>query len=350
MHFEPHPALKHPLLQTVSTAWMRRPVLEASETKLVEVSGGDRLATLVNYPDRGSKVRGGFEVASLGTVVLVPGLGATARSAIMARLARKFLSAGCVVVRMNPRGLGDGAPFARQVYHAARSEDISSVLQMATRLRETPTPIVVVGLSLGGNMVLREVGRSFAEGQAAMPRGSERFAQSPDGLAGVVALSPILNLQRCAQEFEHLYFGLINLAVTKRLRRFVFERHRAHPELGPVPLPKRFSLRDFDRVYTFPESGFDDIEEYYTAASAEPWLGHIEVPASIIISRDDPLARFESFRYPGNIEATVTSFGGHLGFLAKHPTVFRDHFWGDWKVVTTALSYLARARYQRQAA
>ena len=335
MNFEPHPALRHPFLQTVAARWTPCGPLAPQKTLIVDVSGGDQVAVLVNHPTGPRRFSSVISArpASTAAVVLVPGLVGTARSAIMNRLARKFLATGFSVFRINPRGIGEGVGLAREVYHAARSADILPVVKRVDAYCGHGVPLVLAGFSLGGNMILREAGRACAGVNIGLP----------SAVKGVVALSPIINLSNCARDFDRIYFGIVNRAVTGKLRRFVEERHRAHPHLGPVTFPRRMSLIEFELNYTVPESGYDDLDSYYEDASAASWLSSIEIPTSVIISRDDPLARHESFCYPDHLDALVTDQGGHLGFFSKAITPFRDHFWGDWMMVTKAMHLLTKA-------
>jgi predicted alpha/beta-fold hydrolase len=266
-----------------------------------------------------------------GAVILAPGLGATSQSPHIVRLARKLVRCGFAVYRVNPRGLGEGTGLARNVYHAARSDDIGHSLDAVAKDLGNDVPVIVLGQSLGGNMVLRHAGAAAA-GYA---------APLPSNVCGLIALSPIFNLAACAENFGHIYFGFAERVVTRKLCRVVSARHTAFPELGPVVLPRRMSLIDFEQRYTLPQAGFKDILSYYEHASALPWLSSIRLPCNLIISRDDPLARNESFSYPKNVNADITRFGGHLGFVSQAKTPLNDNYWSDWRVVTLVEQMIA---------
>jgi predicted alpha/beta-fold hydrolase len=333
--FVPHPAVRHPLLQSVTTQLSRVGTMIADYHLHVKLPDGDWLVVLANRSLQMSSATAdsarGSSPASKGAVVLAPGLGATSQSPHIVRLARKLVRCGFAVYRVNPRGLGEGTGLARNVYHAARSDDIGYALDAVARELGSDVPIIVLGQSLGGNMVLRHAGAAAAGFAAPLP----------SNVCGLIALSPIFNLAACAENFGHIYFGLAEHVVTRKLRRAVSARHTAFPELGPVVLPRRMSLMDFEQSYTLPQSGFKDILSYYEQASALPWLSSIQVPCNLIISRDDPLARNESFTYPKNVRADITRFGGHLGFVSQAKTPLNDNYWSDWRVVTLVEQMIA---------
>jgi predicted alpha/beta-fold hydrolase len=339
LDFVPHPAVRHPLLQSVTTQLSRVGTMIADYHLHVKVPDGDWLVVLANRPLPMSSATNGSAASASptprGAVILTPGLGATSQSPHIVRLAGKLVRCGFAVYRCNPRGLGEGTGLARNVYHAARSDDIGHSLEAVAKdlAREfsSDVPIIVLGQSLGGNMVLRHAGAA----------GAGFAAPLPSNVCGLIALSPIFNLAACAQNFGHIYFGFAERVVTRKLRRVVSARHTAFPDLGPVVLPRRMSLIDFEQRYTLPQSGFKDILSYYEQASALPWLSSIGVPCNLIISRDDPLARNESFSYPKNVKAEITRFGGHLGFVSQAKTPLNDNYWSDWRVVTLVEQMLA---------
>jgi hypothetical protein len=47
------------------------------------------------------------------------------------------------------------------------------------------------------------------------------------------------------------------------------------------------------------------------------------------MAENDPLGIGEDYRYAPQIQSTITKSGGHLGFICKNKTMFRDYFWMD---------------------
>ena len=98
----------------------------------------------------------------------------------------------------------------------------------------------------------------------------------------------------------------------------VRERRRHFPHLRQLRFPKRLSLREFDEIYTAPQAGFRDADDYYHRAASLPVIPGIAVPTLILTARDDPFVPvepFEGLSAPANVDVHILPCGGHLGFL-----------------------------------
>lgn len=235
--------------------------------------------------------------------VLIHGLGGCHRSGHMLRLARQFHALGLRTIRLDLRGVGAGETLARRTYHGGCSGDVRAVVEEIHRQHPT-APIIVVGMSLGGNIALKLAGEA---------------ADHPlPGLRAVAALGPPIDMVRCAallakkrnRLYERYYVG--NLV--KQVRQ-----HRRH--FADLPLPRfvpGLTLRQFDDLYTAPTWGFADAMDYYRRASALDVVAKIQVPCFVLVSRDDPFIAIEPFEElgpgPGRTVHLVDR-GGHLGFL-----------------------------------
>ena len=104
-------------------------------------------------------------------VVLIHGLTGTADSGYILVSALCFLEQDYPVLRLNLRGAGASKRFCRSSYHAGRSDDLRRSLgQMDGRLAPG---LLLVGYSLGGNMLLKYLGeqgrRAIGPGRPASP-------------------------------------------------------------------------------------------------------------------------------------------------------------------------------------
>ena len=79
------------------------------------------------------------------------------------------------------------------------------------------------------------------------------------------------------------------------------------------------TLREFDNVVTAPLHGFRDTDDYWTRASAKPWLTGIRVPTLMINARNDPFMPARALPLPHEVADAVTcefpATGGHVGFV-----------------------------------
>ncbi len=144
-------------LQTVREHLLRRQPAAPPGGERIEfrLPDGDRLVGTLDRPAGES---------SRPLVVLIHGLTGSAGSPYVLISARSFLAQHYPVLRLNLRGAGESRPLCRQSYHAGRSEDLQAVLaQMDGRLARHG--LLLVGYSLGGNMLLKYLGEQGRRAQ-----------------------------------------------------------------------------------------------------------------------------------------------------------------------------------------
>jgi predicted alpha/beta-fold hydrolase len=294
--FNPLPLLGNPHVQTIVGAlWpgVHRPA--RSRKRLVVLPDGDRLVVHETAP----------RVAYAGNpiVLMVHGLGGTHQSANMLRMAARLNAHGWRVFRLDLRGAGAGVRHARRLYNAGCSDDIRTVVDLLAAAYPT-SPLGVLGVSLGGNIVLKYAGE-FAD-------------RHPPTLRAVAAVAPPIDLIRCSELIVHYPFYdrfFVNLLLGQ-----VAQHWRHFPELPRVTFPRRLVLRQFDDLYTAPNWGYGDALDYYRRASAAPWIGSIRLPTLILTARDDPFVAvepFEELKPADCVEVRITSHGGHVGYLGN---------------------------------
>ena len=240
--------------------------------------------------------------AARGTVLLLHGMGGSAESGYLRHTAAAALARGFAAVRMNFRNCGGTEARCRTLYNAGQSEDVGRVLR-ALDGGGFPRPLVAVGFSLGGNLILRWAGTA---GQGAIA----------DRVAGVNA--PV-DLQRCCEALERpgnwpyqAFFVALLCGQIRRVRR-----------LRPVPGPPAFpalirTVRRFDHLFTAPDAGLPSAEAYYAWASASSHLREVRVPALVLSAANDPFVPLEVFTPHRAAAATAVRWrhparGGHLG-------------------------------------
>jgi predicted alpha/beta-fold hydrolase len=168
------------------------------------------------------------------------------------------------------------------------------------------SPLWLVGVSLGGNTVLKLAGEAGAE--------------PVPGLAKVVALGPPIDMARCAVLMARPGNRFYNRYFAGHLVREAMTRQKLFPDLAPVRFPQKTTLRIFDELYTAPRNSFAGADDYYRRASALPLVGSIPVPTLVVTARDDPFIAaepFEELRPPAHVEVRLLDHGGHLGFVGR---------------------------------
>jgi predicted alpha/beta-fold hydrolase len=297
LDFRPLPLLRNPHVQTVLGALVPGPDCPFPDRRcVVRLADGDCLALHNNTPP-------GWKAGD-PLALLVHGLSGSHASPHIRRLTSLLLARRVRVVRMDQRGAGAGVSLARGVYHAGRSDDVRAALGEMHSWSPT-SPLLVIGLSLGGALVLRLAG--------------EAVDRPVPGLARVVAVSPPIDLPSCSDLLSLPQNRIYDQNFVRDLLIEARQRQRFFPDLPPLRLPRRrLTMRLFDDLYTAPRSGFADALDYYRSASCAALVPNIQIPALILTARDDPfiaVGPFEELKVPSNIMVRIVNHGGHLGFL-----------------------------------
>lgn len=314
IEFKAHPLLPGGHLQTITGYYLPNHI-DLGNTKLhqVQTVDGDHLVICEN------KAKG--HPSFKRVVLLMHGLGGEASSPYMLRLATLFRFRGWIPFRMNLRGCGEGRGLARNIYHSGKSEDISSVLASISQLHPE-TPIIAVGFSLSGNMLLKLLG--------------EGIHPIADSLVGAIAVSPPLELSLCSHALHFKQNWIYEFRFVRLLKQAIRERAVDFADYPNINIPKFLSLRTFDELCTAPLSGFSSAEDYYTKASSKPFLGHIAIPTFLLASDDDPFIPKQTYRdlpQNGKLQVTITRGGGHMGFVSAEKTPLGNHRWMDYAVL-----------------
>ena len=202
------------------------------------------------------------------------------------------------------RGCSGELNLAPRAYHSGDYEEIGWVLKhMRTRHRG---PIAAVGVSLGGNALLRwaeEAGETASQTVRAVCAISSPI----DLAAGGHAIGRGFNRQVYTRMF-------LRSMVPKALRKLA-----QHPGLfDGRKLQSARDLYEFDNIFTAPLHGFRNTDDYWTRGSAKPHLHRIRIPALVLNARNDPFVPAASLPHQNEVGAFVTLWqpehGGHVGF------------------------------------
>jgi uncharacterized protein len=204
------------------------------------------------------------------------------------------------------RGCSGELNRAPRAYHSGDFEEIGWMLQ---RLRANASaPLLAVGISLGGNALLRwaqEAGHS-----AAAVAGAVATVCSPIDLAAAG--------QAIDRGFNRAVYARMFLATMKPK---ALAKWQQHPGLfDRAKLAAARTLYEFDNVFTAPVHGFRDTPDYWQRASAQPHLAQLRIPALVLNARNDPFVPATHLPTPDQAGRYVTLWqpagGGHVGFPA----------------------------------
>lgn len=296
----------------------RFPHLPPAEARLIHVEHDSQvLAHCLWQPERRSHP----------TVVVLHGLEGSSGVHYMRGVADKAWRRGWNVVLLNQRNCGGTEHLAPGLYHSGLTDDPRAVMR-ALMAADGLDRFAVVGYSLGGNLAVKLAGEAGDHGD--IP------------LAGVAAVCPTIDLERCVRAIERRVNIPYHLNFVRNLRARMRRKNAAWPgrfDLGP--LGRIWTIRTFDDVYTAPHHGFGNAANYYQRASAIGVVDRIRIPTLILAAEDDPFVPHQQFLEPAirarpEIDVRISKHGGHCGFLAD-PASDDDGYWAE----TTAMRFLS---------
>ena len=278
-------------------AWRSRPKLRRQE---LELPDGD--STAVDWLAAGDSLPG-----TAPLLVILHGLEGSADSPYARMLQEAAFDMGWRSCVLHFRDCGDYRNRLPRRYHAGETNDLRYFLHTvheSDTAAENAGPIVAVGFSLGGNILLKYLGESGDN--------------TP--LRAATAVCAPLNLHKCAEALNTGFSKLYQRYLLKRMKRSLrdkFDRHTAAFVWDKAMSAKTFA--EFDDWVTAPLHGFEGMQDYYDKCSAVQFLSRIERPTLIINALDDPFMTRDIIPdasvLSDHVAIEVATHGGHVGFI-----------------------------------
>lgn len=204
------------------------------------------------------------------------------------------------------RGCSGEINWRPRAYHSGDFEEIGWMLQQFRAQHHGP--IHAVGISLGGNALMRWAGE--------MGHAASEFVQSIASVCSPIDLTA--SGHAIDRGFNKAVYARMFLASMKpraldKLQQFpgLFDRNA---------LLAADTLYAFDNVFTAPLHGFENADDYWHRASAKPGLSGIRVPALVLNALNDPFVPAHSLPKQSEVGNWVQLWqphgGGHVGFVA----------------------------------
>lgn len=207
------------------------------------------------------------------------------------------------------RGCSGEMNLAPRAYHSGDYAEIDWILQ---RLRQQHKgPLLAVGISLGGNALLRWAQEAQSSGNTVV-KGIAALCAPIDLAAGGWALGRGFN----RHVYTPMFLRTMKPKALRKLQQFpgLFDRKA---------MESARNLYEFDNVFTAPLHGFRNTEDYWFRASAKPHLQALRVPTLLLHARNDPFVPSWSLPTQQQVSAHVTLWqpqqGGHVGFAQGMP-------------------------------
>jgi predicted alpha/beta-fold hydrolase len=219
---------------------------------------------------------------------------------------------------MNFRSCSGELNLLPRLYHSGETTDLLFVLSHL-RSQYPGRVLGAVGVSLGGNVLLKFLGETGETGEAQV--------------SAATAISVPFDLSVGADHVETGFSRVYRWSLVGRLKKKV----RAKAELlrGIIDVERTLesrTFREFDGASTAPLHGFRDADDYYSRSSSAGYLDKIKTRTLLIQSFDDPFLPGTSV--PRDIasenhyiESLFTEKGGHVGFVEGAP--WAPKFWAE---------------------
>lgn len=280
--------------------------------------GRRRLATAVHFHrERWDTPDGDFVDVDFGPpgrpgapmLVLFHGLEGSTESHYARAFALEALERGWAYAVPHFRGCSGELNRGPRAYHSGDFEEIGWLL---ARLRaRAGAPVLAVGVSLGGNALLRWAAEA-GDGAALSVRAVAAVCAPVDLAAAGAALG---------RGFNRLVYARMFLRTMKPKALAKWAQHPGLFDRARVAAAQ--TLYEFDDAFTAPVHGFAGADDYWARAAAKPHLQRIRVPALVLNARNDPFVPAGSLPTADEVGPTVElwqpSHGGHVGFPGGAP-------------------------------
>lgn len=285
-------------------------VLQGAEPVVVDGGGGVRLT--------GAYTAQKTLPQSRGLAVLFHGWEGSVDSTYVLQTGSRLLADGWDIFRLNFRDHGDSHGLNEALFHSCRLDEVVHALGDIAR-RYPARPMALAGFSLGGNFALRAAMQTSLLG---IP------------LSYVLAVCPIIDpgaglfaLEESAPWFYQAYF-------MRKWRHSLLAKQRAFPEHQFFEMSElKQHLRGLTESLVLRHTDFKSLQQYLDGYSvAGDAMQAMQIPATILTSRDDPVipvGSFEKLELPPNIELDIAEYGGHCGFIR------------DWGMTSFSDDYIA---------
>jgi predicted alpha/beta-fold hydrolase len=256
-------------------------------------------------------------------LVLLHGLEGSPRShyvrSFLAEATRRGWAADVIVFR----SCGSELNRAKRFYHSGETTDLDFVVRSLAE-NEPDRPLVLAGVSLGGNVLLKWLG--------------ERGSEIPRQVVAGAAISVPFDLERGARYIDQGFARVYQARFMKTLRLKAHAKLLRYPGIvDPAAVDRARSLYEFDDCVTAPVHGFHDAHDYYTRSSAIRWIDRIRTPTLLLSARDDPFIPPEVLEEVERIAdknpfltAEFVEHGGHAGFVSgRFP--WKPTYFAEWR-------------------
>jgi hypothetical protein len=192
-----------------------------------------------------------------------------------------------------------------RAYFAGDSAEIERILNHVAKTYPNNTRYAV-GVSLGGNALLKWLGEQGSSAQQLVTRAA--------GISAPLDLTATGNTLDSG--FNRIIYTSHFLATLKA--KALRKAARFPGLLDAAAIRNATTFRDFDTLVTARLHGYRDAEDYWKKVSSKPWLINIQVPTLVLNAKNDPFLPASALPTSAEVSTAVTleepETGGHVAF------------------------------------
>lgn len=241
------------------------------------------------------------DIVNQPTIILFHGFEGSSRSHYSKRLMYHIEQIGWRGVVPHYRGCSEEINRRPTFYHAGETEDMKFIIN-EVKLR-TDKELFAVGVSLGGNILLKYMG------------------ENPDNpLVAAFAMSVPFNLDIC---ISHMDKGFNKYIYVKHFLSSLLPKMKEYASMFEnfnYADYKVDTLDEFNNTYICQIFDFKNSADYYEQANCVPFLRQIQTPTMILQAENDPMIPLTAWPHKEDLSESVkfitTKTGGHAGFIS----------------------------------
>lgn len=253
------------------------------------------------------------------TILFLHGLEGSSRTKYILGMFHRSTLKGWRGIGLNFRSCSGEINKQKRFYHSGETSDLNWVIDQLIH-RFPGSPLLIVGFSLGGNVLLKWLG--------------EKGNGVPNQLQGAVAISVPFNLGTAAHRIDQGFNKIYRRNFLKTLIKKSLMKERLFPGLvDPKKVSRIVSFTEFDHEVTAPIHGFSDAQDYWKQCSSAQFLGSIQRPTLLISAMDDPFLPpselpTKTVSQSKYLKACFPRYGGHVGFI-QGITPWSVNYWAE---------------------
>ena len=261
--------------------------------------------------------------ANANIFVIFHGLEGSFKSPYIKGIMKALENKNQAVVLVHFRSCGTKDNNKARTYHSGDCNDAIEYLKHLHK-KYSKANILTIGYSLGGNMLLKLLGKDF----------TDNFIQKS------ICISAPLDLSICAQVLNSGFAQFYQKHLLKLLKKSLIKKYEKHDyqkliDLDRKRVDKISSIKEFDELYTSKINNFGNAENYYKINSSKQFLKNIKTKTLVIHALDDPFMNSNILpsvnELSGNCSFEIYEKGGHLGFIGG--SVFHPEYLLEKRII-----------------